>query len=569
VFAQGGDFESKVTTDRDSIEKKVYARVKGVINEAPSLRLVANRVRTQIIAACLLWPRDQTQARSIIRDATAALSSHIASPEHGDASQNRLADNRLRNELVWLVASLDSKLALELLRATRQAGSLSRAATEHNAQDPEVSLELSLAAQIVQQDSKLASQIAETSLNRGLLAGVVGLAARMLQIDARGASDLAARVMSRLKSEDLSTNQEAMNAALALVKLVREEASPQPNSGGDRVNDSLIDQQAYRELICMIALAAARLPVNRMNTSHAVFTALESIMPEVEKLLPTNQVTAIRQKRVSYEQSLNPRTRAWKSYEKLMEQGTVDALVEAAAKAPPEVSDELYARAAMKSLNENDPERARQAAGNITNPHQRASKMKEIEQQLFSRSAQQGKVEEAGEQIPPAASIEERVSSLIHLANVATTKGQKSVARRYLEDALGLVPARAENQFHFSTQLQIAHAFASVDLNRSFEILEAAIDRLNDLLDAASLLDGFGGDFFKDGELKPFNGGMWEELLRQCYEELAAIAPEDAERALSAAGKLRRAEAQTLATLRVAQRVLSERNDRNASRSRK
>jgi hypothetical protein len=51
---------------------------------------------------------------------------------------------------------------------------------------------------------------------------------------------------------------------------------------------------------------------------------------------------------------------------------------------------------------------------------------------------------------------------------------------------------------------------------------------------------------------------MWEELLRLCCEELASLAAEDADRALAAAGRLRRPEAQTLAIIRIGQRVLPE-----------
>jgi hypothetical protein len=241
-----------------------------------------------------------------------------------------------------------------------------------------------------------------------------------------------------------------------------------------------------------------------------------------------------------------------------MQRGTVEALVEAAAKAPPEISDELRSRAALKSVGENNADRARQIAAGIANPVQRETKMREIEQEAFSRNAQRAKLEDAAQHIPGNASVEERVAALIYLAHTAAQRSQKAIARRFLDDALGFAAAPAENQFQFSTQLQVAHAYASVDLDRSFSIIESVIDRLNELLDAAAMLDGFGGDSFKEGELKAYNGGMWEELLRLCCEELASLAVEDADRALAAAGRLRRPEAQTLAIIRIGQRVLPE-----------
>ncbi|HEU4391369.1 MAG TPA: hypothetical protein VFV34_26455, partial [Blastocatellia bacterium] len=522
------------------------------------------------IGACLLWPNDESQARLTIKDAIISVASHLTSLDRADRDgpQTRLAFNRLRYELVQMIGERDSTLALEFLRSTRQESPSTRTSPGQTARDQETWLELNLAGEIAQQDAKLATQIADEGLNRGMFTGVVGVVARMRRSDSKAASELATRIVTRLRSEDLSSNTESLNGAIALVRLVGGD-SRQRNARGDRDAAVLLEQQSYRELIGAVASAAASLSPDRISTSAALFSALDQIMPDAEKLLPANQLAVIRQKRSRYEQSLDPRTRVWKSYENVMEQGTVGDLADAAAKAPPDISDELYSRAAAKALSENDVDRAAQIAARITDPQQRASRMKEIEQHSFSNNLQQGKLEDAAQYIPAGASVEERVAGLIHLANVASQKPQKAVARRYLEDALALVAVRAENQFHFSTQLQVAHCYSSIDLNRSFEIIEAAIDRLNELLDAAAMLDGFGGDFFKDGELKPYNGGTWEELLRLCCEELCAVALEDSDRALAAANKLRRPEAQTLATIRVARRVLSDRKDKNASQARK
>ena len=95
--------------------------------------------------------------------------------------------------------------------------------------------------------------------------------------------------------------------------------------------------------------------------------------------------------------------------------------------------------------------------------------------------------------------------------------------------------------------------------------MEAGVDRLNDLLEAAAMVDGFGADCFREGELKPYDGNMWAELLRQCSEELSVLASKDSERAFSLAHRLRRPEAQTLTTLRVAQSVLAQREIRNGN----
>src|SRR5215510_671154 len=105
VFAQTGDPDSrKDPPDRESSSIKAYSRVKTAIIDAQSLRLMPNRVRVQVLAACLLWPADEARARSVIRDATAAALSYLASLDKSerDAPQIRLSYNRLRNELLTL-----------------------------------------------------------------------------------------------------------------------------------------------------------------------------------------------------------------------------------------------------------------------------------------------------------------------------------------------------------------------------------------------------------------------------------------------------------------------------------
>src|SRR5262249_21527109 len=315
-------------------------------------------------------------------------------------------------------------------------------------------------------------------------------------------------------------------------------------------------------------VGAESLQADRMSTAAGLFNAVDMILPDAEKILQAAQIWTIERKKASYEQSLSPEKKEWRSYGDLLDQGSVDALVAAAGKATPEARDQLYARAAAKALMDNDAESARQSAGNISNPQQRESRMTDIDEQGFTRSVQQGKLEDAGQYIQPGAPVEDRISKLLFLASLAIQKGQDATARRYLDESLTLLPARAQNQFHFSIQLQIARCYSSVDLNRSFEILVSSIETLNELLDAAVVLDGFGGDFFKDGELKPYNGGIWEELLRECAEGLAALAPRDSERAFNDAAKLRRPEAQTLATLRIAQSFLLEKSKNNASHAR-
>jgi hypothetical protein len=104
--------------------------------------------------------------------------------------------------------------------------------------------------------------------------------------------------------------------------------------------------------------------------------------------------------------------------------------------------------------------------------------------------------------------------------------------------------------------LQVAEAYTRFDTAAAFEVVESAIFRLDELIDAALVLDGFGQDAFREGELKPQGGYIWTDLINRCATTLAALAPTDFERASADAAKFRRLDARTTAQLTLAATVL-------------
>ncbi len=223
--------------------------------------------------------------------------------------------------------------------------------------------------------------------------------------------------------------------------------------------------------------------------------------------------------------------------------------------------EQFYSQAAWKAAGENDVERARQIIGNISNPRLRAQMLRDLERQMPWRAAERGDFEQAWQLLSRITTVEECVNLLLQLASVATNKNNKEAARQFTEEAYGLVAGRAENQQQFSTQLQVAQTFAATDPARSFELVEGAIGRLNELLNAAAVIDGFGQEAFRQGELKLQGGDHWSELARSCGQILSALAPRDFARARSGAERFERTEVRTLARLMVAQGVLSSQHN--------
>lgn len=570
-----GSPSSGADAARTELEKKALSLLEDALTEAQGLKLVENRVRAQSIAAGLLWSRDEQAARVAFKtaaDGIAALNAGL-DPEDQQFFNAAQAVAQMRNELLQTVVQRDPKLALDFLRATRQPHPEVFQGQGNWLFSQEQMLEANLAGQIAAQDPRQALSMAEETLSGGVTTGLLGVLGQLNAKDPASASKLAADIVQKLRSEDLSENGEASGVALQLLNMTRPpESSSTPKAlpvngptvivsdlpiQGRFLHGNLsIDQQTRADLIEKIIKAAMSVQPNRGGT-YNLFNALKALMPELEKSAPARGA-ALRQRAAALERSFNSQGDVWKPYQELLQKGTVEAILEAAPKAPAEVRDNLYMNAAWKAFNDgSDPERARQIVDNISNPQQRAQARKSIEQQLQQRATQQGNFAEARQMAMRLPTVEEKVTALVQIAGVMASKGDKPSALQVLAEARGLLDGQAHGYAQFSAWLQFANAYAPLDAEASFALVESAIAQLNELVDAAAVVNGFGQESFKDGELKSGGGYPWSDLIGQCAGTLAALAPSDFERASADAKRFQRADARVLAELLLAQNLLN------------
>jgi len=270
-----------------------------------------------------------------------------------------------------------------------------------------------------------------------------------------------------------------------------------------------------------------------------------------------SSAAALRRKADEIERSFNPHAQLMRPYQELMEKGAADEVIEAARTAPAEVRDQLYTHAAWKVFNEGgDVERARQILENVSNPQHRAQARRDLEQRARWRAVQGGGFNEARQAAARLKAPEERVMALLQVAARAGAAGEAETARQVLEEARGLVESQTRGQQQFSYRLQVAAAYMQFDAGASFEVVESAVARLNELLDAAEVLDGFGQEAFKEGELRA-QGYVWTDMIGQCAQTLGQLTRADFDRAAAIAKRFRRAEVRTGVRLIIAQHVLN------------
>jgi hypothetical protein len=563
------------TAEQAELQRKALGLLDEVIGEMASLKLVENRIRLQAAAAEILWPHNQERAREIFNTAANDLSAVAAVNVEADEAQYYNLMNttsQLRQRMLNIIGERDPKLALEFLRATRQPPPPQQPGANFRQPDPELQLETQLAQQIAGRDPQQAMRIAEEVLSRGLTSNLIPLLDQLRTRDPEGASRLAANVARKLRTANFAIDYEATAIASHLLLTTRAaEGAPTANGQQQAVAVTAtqnsarrlqLDEAARRDLVNLLVNAATATRGNPRESGNAgaLLSTMRQLMPEVERYAPA-QAAGLRRHVEGYERVLDGGPREQRQ---LMETGTPDAILEAAAKAAPEMRQQLYRTAAWKAFNEGNPERARQIIGsNIEGARQREQMLREFDQQMFWRAVSEGKIEQAQTVLARTKSTDERIGMLLQLARVTSGKGNASVAAGFLDEAWNLASGRAKGHGQFSTQLQLAHTYALLASPRAFEIIEASVTHLNELVAAAAVIDGFGQEAFAQDELKAQEGYLWSALVVQCSQTLGTLARADFDAALAAADKFQRPELRLTARLAVARGILSTESDRD------
>ncbi|HEX8161758.1 MAG TPA: hypothetical protein VF538_07800 [Pyrinomonadaceae bacterium] len=564
--AQADPKSAEEQARRAALERKALDLLDDVGGEAQGLKLAENRVRLQVAAADLLWARDEKRARELFNSALSGVASTAAAIAPDDPRRDQLVQEsvNLRREIAQVMAQRDPQLALDFVRGTRPPVPVGTPEKNFYQPDQEVALETSLAEQIAARDPKQALRIAEETLSRGLSTQLANVLERVRATDPEAASKLAAEVVRKIRASNLAANSEAMNLATYLLQAspALEFVSTRGGGGGDARRPVLLDDQTRRDLLASMvsaALAAPNDPRTR-GAEQRLVGSLQPFMAEVERLSPA-QAQALRRGSAAQAQRNAPdvASRSQREMMTTIQTGTVDAILDAAAKAAaPESRQQLYRAAAWKAFNDGSPERARQiATERLDNPQQRAQFLHDLDQQTFWRAANAGDVEQARAAVSRFARGDERAQLLAQLARNVAAKGDKEGASRILEEVWNQIGGRAKNQQQFAAQLDAAQIYAQFAPDRAFEIAEAAISQVNEMVAAAEVVDGFGQDAFEQDELKAQGGWLWAALVRQCGDALGALARTDFERALSAADRLQRPETRLVARLAVARGVLA------------
>jgi hypothetical protein len=589
--------------DQELAEKRATDLLEQLVGEVQMLKLPENRIRVQIAAADMFWKRNETRARSLFSLAGEGVAEMMRA-----GSQMQGGPALLRQELVLTAAQHDAALAYQLLATTRSSVAPTDTAGNSLRPTSDSLLEQTLLERVAALDPKLAAQKVEEGLGKGEYPATVGRVLTELQHqDREAAVKLAAKVVSKLESENLLANLQAQTLAVNLLRAgpgTAQNASSSSSTGSAQPNQVMpvngvpvLGESSFQGLLNLLIDAGLRAApqtgnqqggnnqrgrgnfgggpnANQGSLSEAqreqqnarrLLVSLQTLLPQIDQYLP-GRATAVRAKLTELGMN-NERRLALNQMSTMLQQGTPDSLLAAAPAAPLQLQSRIYQQAAQKALDAGDPERARQIATEHLAESARDRVLQKIDFQLIARKAENATMDQLRQTLATLPSDDERIDLLLQLAAQASSATDKpptttadpddnKVVLTFLAEAQRLTNRRATNYQQLEQQLRVAEALANVDSARSFEVVDQGIAQLNELLNAAALLNGFEVDIFKEGELPLAGGSRLSDMVARYGQELATLAKLDFVRAQTSAGKFQLPEPRLFSQLAMVRNVL-------------
>lgn len=585
--------ELKVGKDEDERKAKGLALLDEIVNSIPEIRQPQTRVRVKLQSANLLWTIDEKKAAKLISESVTEARNYVLGLKPEDSAYDELVQwaQQIRAEAVQTLAVRDPEAALSLLRSTRKP--IKTETDLRDIEEAERQLELSLASQIAAKNPQRAFELAEESLKDGLSSTLIQTLNSLSKVNSELAATLARDLTAKLLDTRLMQNPEALAIA---VSLIRRELGGSNNSGAT----AAISDQDYRALVQKaLSEALSPRPVNQtvgnnesstnsnvlydvrmvggqevqfqtgrnfIMTAQApemlLMALKEFVGNDLDRFAPGGAAAVDKKlKELNGGRDIEPSKslNSLKTLEDSIANSSTDAARETINQAPPEIKEQLLQRLAEQRMTAGNYAEARQLITQTAmNPRARRQALDNLERQAAFTEAAHGRMEEALKHLAKVSNSEERAEAVSEMAYQIGAGQKRATALALLETARSLVGTsiQAETHGQMRALLQLASAFSRYDAKRGFEIIEPLVDQFNELGAAARTLNGFGLNYFLDGELSLQNGNNLASIVAPMSTTLGILSFTDFDRAKATSDRLQLPEVRLNVHLNIVQQAV-------------
>jgi tetratricopeptide (TPR) repeat protein len=556
--------ELKVGMGEEYRKKKALALLDEVVASIPNVRQAQSRVRFKEQAAQLLWKTDEKQAVKLltecIRDAQEYAASFPLDAE--DYYEGFAFAQAVRMEVVTIVATHDPEAALELLIATRKtSGSTGE---EFSRAYEETQFELSLAGQIAAKNPQRAFELAETSLKTGYSPTLFQTIIQLRKKNPDLAAKLSKSLTNKLLGEKFLENSQAIEMLLVLLRSARPgKADSAPIAESLQIlspeDTRALVQKALNEALQFKPSVTEPMYGQRMSAQMMIYSLRSIPDLNIDEIVP-GSTAAIDKKNAELGIGMPSPGGEWSKYEAALNGDSPETALETIDEAPDYMREQLVRSLIQKTATSGNISQARTIVNSkLKDPRERQRMLNDLERQAAIADANKGDMDGALRHVAKLSNVTARAEVISEIAGRIGQGQNATTALRLLETAKSLLnpSIRSENSEQMTALLRLAGAFSRYDSKRALEIVEPIIEHFNELAEAARTLNGFGADFFQNGELVMSDGNGLSGVASPIGTTLGEISIIDFDKAKQIAERIRLPEVRLAMYLGIAQQVLA------------
>jgi hypothetical protein len=559
VCAQQSAEKEKEAEQRQELDKKTFALLNDIASAAWGLKLPENRIFLLANAADLLWPTDEKRARTLYWDALNSINSVGTvtmapgeTPSKSDREkilQSYFLIFRLRQKLLIQVSHRDSQLALDMLRATRQAPPRELGPEIRFPEDRQ--LEQQLAGQVAAHDPAQALHLARQSLAKGLTFELMNLLNKLNGLDSEKATQFAGEIISKLQTANVATDFRASLIAMQLLRESRNRSAVLSSNRSAKVLTLSDDQK--RQLVEILTSAALSTSAN-----SNLLAEISDMMPEIDQFLPERRA-ALERRVATFNETLPKEQRDQNAQNELIRNGMPEDIIRYASTLDDRTRQSLYHQASIIAVARGRSDSFRDFIGKEVNESERRKILDFLDVEEISTAVGRKQLDELRRLLPKIGRREERARALAELALMLEEKGEAAEASSLLDEAATLIKTDLKDEKQTNALLTLLCAYAVIDPAKAFALTERTVDRANSQISMLMLLDKVvKSGAVKKSEIILDQGGIMpiEFLVFKYGKGVAALAKADFNRTRALADRLERNELRLLAQLLIVKGLL-------------
>ena len=540
LSAQEKETANSKQQDAD-LKAKAVSLLQSLAGQVGSLQSRENRVRISSNLAGSLWKHDEQRARALLAAVEEDIKLALQPLEFYDAADAHtyLVFLRLRTDTIRRIAAQDAVAALSFFKATTPENAKK---LPHNARTAERALELELANQVAAQSPEVAIELARKSLSRGLSGDVVAILRKLARKDKDQARVLHKEILQQIKKTNFPRAGDEHQVASALVNSFVPPAA---------------DDATFREIVDLFITKAMNLGCDKgTEDQDRDCYWLGSIIATMETV-DAGRARKLRR----WADTPDAVSQSFIEMNDLTEARDVEGILALATRYP-ETEVEIYYRAVMTALAEDDIEKARKITSErVTDPDQRQYLLAQIERASGWHTIEDKDIAQLQRNLLQDPRIQVRAGMLLYTAN-KMAKPNAKVALKLLKQADDLIATMKPDKEQAKLLLTAASLYCLVKSDRGFEIMESLVPRFNELVDAAVKLNGFDTDYVRENEWNMSAAGHTGDALTMLARDAGYYAWFDFDRAVNLASQFDRNEIRMMAQLKLAQGILAGRPTR-------